>query len=197
MLEISFIGELKCERAWLTKIWKCKAIIWKSKKPPTVYRKPGNQISYERLRSMFFQTLINPVLLYGSETWTLTKQLERSLDDCYTRLLRAALNISWRDKVTNEDLHGDLLKVTRKVKERRLSAAGRFSRHQEEAAGTCAPGSKTWITRVTPQNLCAGFPWRYWTTEHLRSDFSNGGRNLWKSIAVYWPDGGGRSRSKW
>ena len=28
-------------------------------------------------------------------------------------------NISWRDKVTNEDLYGDLLKVTRKVRERR------------------------------------------------------------------------------
>ena len=48
------------------------------------------------------------------------------MDGCYTRLLRAALN-SWRDKVTNEDLYGDLLKVTKK---------GRFPLYQEEAAGT-------------------------------------------------------------
>ena len=40
---------------------------------------------------------------------------------------------SWRDKVTNEGLYGDLLKVARKV---RLSAAGHFHHHQEEAAGT-------------------------------------------------------------
>ena len=33
-----------------------------------------------------FQSLVKPVLLYGSETWTLAKQLERSLDGCYTRL---------------------------------------------------------------------------------------------------------------
>ena len=46
------------------------------------------------------------------------------MDSCHTRLLRATLNISWRDKVTYRDLYGDLLKVPRK------------QRHQEEAAGT-------------------------------------------------------------
>ena len=61
------------------------------------------------------------------------KQLERSVHGCYTRLLRTALNISWRDKVTNEDLYVDLLKVTRKVRERRLSAAGHSHHHQQEA----------------------------------------------------------------
>ena len=58
------------------------------------------------------------------------------MDGCYTRLLRIALNISWRDKVTNEDLYGDLLKVRRKVRDGRLSAVGHFHRHQEEAART-------------------------------------------------------------
>ena len=46
------------------------------------------------------------------------------------------LNISWKDKVTNEDLYGDLLKVTRKVRACRSSAAGHFYHHQKEAVGT-------------------------------------------------------------
>ena len=71
-------------------------------------------------------------------------------------------------------MYGDLLKVARKVKELTLSAASYYHRHQEEAANTtCALGSKTWITRVTPQNLCADSSWRYWTREHVRTDFSN------------------------
>ena len=39
-------------------------------------------------------------------------------------------------KVTNENMYGDLLKVTSKVRERRLSAASHFHHHQEKAAGT-------------------------------------------------------------
>ena len=41
------------------------------------------------------------VLLYGSETWTLTKAQEKSLDKTYTKMLRMVLGISWKDKVSN------------------------------------------------------------------------------------------------
>ena len=43
---------------------------------------------------------------------------------CYTRLLRSALNISWKAHITNEQLHGDLPKVSDKIKKRRLQFAG-------------------------------------------------------------------------
>ena len=95
--------------------------IWKSDLP-------------RKLKVNILKTLVEPVLLYGSESWTLTKQLERSLDGCYTRLLRAALNISWMDKVPNTELYGDIPKVTSKISDRRLRAAGHFYRHSEEAA---------------------------------------------------------------
>ena len=45
------------------------------------------------------------VLMYGSESWTLTKPLTNRLDGLYTRLLRFALDISWKDHVTNEKLY--------------------------------------------------------------------------------------------
>ena len=34
-----------------------------------------------------FKAAIEPLLLYGSETWTLSKSLEKRLDGTYTRLL--------------------------------------------------------------------------------------------------------------
>ena len=40
-----------------------------------------------------FHSVIESILLYGSETWTLTKQMTLKLDGCYTKLLRYILNI--------------------------------------------------------------------------------------------------------
>ena len=144
-----------------------------------------------------FQTLVEPVLLYGSETWTLTKQLERSLDGCYTRLLRAGLNISWRDKVTNENLYGDLPKVTSKVRERRLSAAGHFHRHQEEAAsklvlwdpkhGSSGSRNKTYVKVLLEDTGLENI-------SELISLMED--RRAWKYTNVYKHDDDGRPRSK-
>ena len=69
---------------------------------------------------------VESVLMYGSESWTLTKALTSRLDGLYTRLLRFALNISWRDHVTNEKLYAGL---PDKLRSRRLGVAGHCVRH--------------------------------------------------------------------
>ncbi|XP_035664112.1 uncharacterized protein LOC118407702 [Branchiostoma floridae] len=50
------------------------------------------------LKRRLFVSTVECVLLYGSETWTLTVQDERALDGMYTRMLRRALNVSWEDR---------------------------------------------------------------------------------------------------
>ena len=40
---------------------------------------------------------LESVLLYGSECWTLTPTLQKSLDGCYTGVLRMVVHIDWRD----------------------------------------------------------------------------------------------------
>jgi len=77
---------------------------------------------------------VEAVLLYGCETWSLSKKQEQELDGCYTRMLRKALNISLREHVTNELLYGDLPKISTKIRTRRLKLAGHCARHPEEAA---------------------------------------------------------------
>ena len=56
----------------------------------------------------FFQAAVVSILLYGCTTWTLTKRLEKKLDRNYTRMLRAALNKSWRQHPTRHQLYGHL-----------------------------------------------------------------------------------------
>ena len=71
-------------------------------------------------------------MLYGSTTWTLTKKQEARLDGCYTRMLRAALNISWEDHPTKQFLCGPLPPVTTKIRERRMRFAGHCFRSKHE-----------------------------------------------------------------
>ena len=78
-----------------------------------------------------FKSTVEYVLLYGSETWTLNKKLNKSLDGCYTRMLRKVLNVSWKQHLTNTELYGPLPPVSTTIRQRRLKFAGHSVRHQE------------------------------------------------------------------
>ena len=56
------------------------------------------------------------------------------IDGTYTRLLRTALNISWRDHVSNDILYDTFPKLSSKIRERRIRLAGHYVRHNEEEA---------------------------------------------------------------
>ena len=77
---------------------------------------------------------VESVLLYNSETWSLTKQMEKSLDGACTRMLRMALNVSWKQHMTNEQLYGNLPPVTSKIAACHLRLAGHCTCHPEEIA---------------------------------------------------------------
>ena len=63
-------------------------------------------------------------------TQTMTKQL----DGCYTIMLRMALNVSWKQHITNIQLYGELSPVYTKVQQRRMRLAGHCVRHDDEVA---------------------------------------------------------------
>ena len=88
----------------------------------------------EDLEIQHQEETVESILLYGSETWTLTKTLQKRLDGCYTRMLRMAYNISWKEKMTNVQLYDGLPPVSSKVASRRLKLAGHCVRHPEEEA---------------------------------------------------------------
>ena len=51
------------------------------------------------LKIRFFIATIESILLYGCESWALSKAQEKSLDGTYTRMLRKALNIHWSSHI--------------------------------------------------------------------------------------------------
>ena len=79
-----------------------------------------------------FRAAIEPILLYGSETWTLSSKQQCKLDGCYTRLLRIVLNISWKKHPTIATLYGDLPRISTQVKRRRIQFAGHCARATDE-----------------------------------------------------------------
>ena len=76
------------------------------------------------LKIQFFRSTVESVLLYGSESWTLTKKMEKRLDGNYTRLLRKVKNITWKEKKTNEELYGNLDCISNVIRTRRLRFIG-------------------------------------------------------------------------
>ena len=79
-----------------------------------------------------FTATVESVLTYGCEAWTLTPRISKALDGCYTRMLRKALNISWKQHITNKELYGDLPKLTQKIAVRRIRFAGHCYRRKNE-----------------------------------------------------------------
>ena len=95
--------------------------VWISKLPPAT-------------KIRMFTATVESVLLYGSETWTMRKKLQKSVTGCYTRKLWAALNVHWQQNINNEELHGSLLRISETIRARRLRSDGHSARYNEETA---------------------------------------------------------------
>ena len=54
------------------------------------------------------------------------------LNGCYTRLLRLALDISWKAYIGNEQLYGDLPKVSDQIRKRHLQFVSHCVRFSEQ-----------------------------------------------------------------
>ena len=106
----------------LTKPWTAidkLSIIWKSDQT-------------DKMKRSFFQAAVASTLLYGCTTWTLTKRLEKKLDDNYTRMERAILNKSWRQHPTRHQLYSHLPPITKTIQVRRTRHAGHCWRSRDE-----------------------------------------------------------------
>jgi hypothetical protein len=80
-----------------------------------------------------FQATVESVLLYNATTWTMTTTLTKKLDGAYTKLLRYALNISWKDHVKNIDLYKTLPRISTRLQQRRMVFAGHCWRSAQSA----------------------------------------------------------------
>ena len=91
-----------------------------------------NTLKKDKIR--LFIATVESALLYGAEMWTITQTMKNQLDGCYTRMLRMALNVSWKQHMPNIQLYGELPPGSTKVQQRRMRLAGHCVRHDDEVA---------------------------------------------------------------
>lgn len=108
-----------------------KALAWKSLHK---LNKVWSSKMSKRIKIQLFRATTETILLYGSSTWTLTKQEEKALDGTYTRMLRKVLNIKWNQKINNASLYGSLDKISNTIRSRRLKLAGHVFRDKSSPA---------------------------------------------------------------
>jgi len=77
-----------------------------------------------------YSTCVLTVLLYGSETWTLTLHDWKRLDSFHTQCQRQILHICWRYHVSNDEVlrRTGLLPASFIVRKRRLGLFGHIAR---------------------------------------------------------------------
>ena len=82
-----------------------------------------------------FKSNVISTLLYGSESWKVTKTISNKLDVFQNRCLRRILQIYWPNTITNEELHrrAEIEPISTQVKRRRWRWIGHVLRQQTTA----------------------------------------------------------------
>jgi len=81
-----------------------------------------------------YRTMVRPVLIYGSEAWTLRRREEERLERTEMRMLRCILGLTLRDRKRNDDIRSILgvACITDKVREARMRWYGHVQRREED-----------------------------------------------------------------
>ena len=82
-----------------------------------------------------FKSNVISTLLYGSESWKVTKTISNKLNVFQNRCLRRILQIYWPNTITNEELHwrAEIEPISTQVKRRRWRWIGHVLRQQNTA----------------------------------------------------------------
>ncbi|XP_062572479.1 uncharacterized protein LOC134234432 [Saccostrea cucullata] len=90
------------------------------------------QLSDPKPKLRIFKTNVIGVLLYGSESWKVTKNISQKLDTFQTRCLHRIPKIFWPNKITNEELYERTLRntaaISDQIKERQWKWIGHVMR---------------------------------------------------------------------
>jgi hypothetical protein len=86
-----------------------------------------------KIKLRVFNTCVIPVLIYGCESWSVTKVMENKLNAAENKWLRRILRISYREHVTNEDVRGRTQQplISDTIRRRRMKWAGHVLRMKE------------------------------------------------------------------
>lgn len=140
-----------------------------------------------KMRCSVMNTCILPALLYGAQTWSLTKKERDMLSVCQRKMERKILNITLRDKVRNEDIRRktqihDAPEVARQLKMKWAGHVMRLNNNRWSHKLT------VWDPRIGKRNV--GRPKSRWADE-IKLNFGNRwsniakDRQIWKNLTKF------------
>ena len=139
--------------------------VWRSNLP--------NNIKLE-----LFRVTIEPILMYGSETWTLKAKDVKRLDGCYTNLLRRVQNISWKQHFTLKQIYYKLPFLSQRHKQRIAQFAG----HSLRAKGELISDILLWKPSKGRKLTFPDVVSRYTGIEVQDLSVAMADRNVWKQV---------------
>ena len=148
----------------LTTIWKAKNITIKTK-------------------VKVYETMVVPILLYGSECWSLKKTDERKIQTAEMSWLRRMIGISRLQRIRNEVIRkhlGQETSLVHRIQERRLKWFGHVSRMSQDRLPYVALHTKIHGQRNR------GRPRRRWI-DTISEDLEQKGLSM-KEVATLMPD---------
>jgi len=86
------------------------------------------------VKGKVYRTMVRPVMIYGSEAWTLRRREEERLKGTEMRMLRWILGLTLRDRKRNDDIRRILgvACITDNVREARLRWYGHIQQREED-----------------------------------------------------------------
>ena len=81
-----------------------------------------------------YNSIVVPIVLYGAETWAVTKTIEKRMDSFDSRNLRCILKIRWQDKVCTSSVRDKTGQCPLSIilQKRRLTWYGHLTRMKAE-----------------------------------------------------------------
>ena len=96
------------------------------------------------IKAKLIESIFRPTLTYQSQTWTLTKSLERKITTCEIRCLRRAANKTRRDKVKNTKIREMVgtTPILHHIQQQRIRWFGHLTRMAPHQLGSKAYNTK-------------------------------------------------------
>jgi len=73
-----------------------------------LYVRKESKLSFLDAKKRIVRTLIFPTVLYGCETWTMTKKMGKKINACEMWIWRKMQRISWTEKKTNASVRMEI-----------------------------------------------------------------------------------------
>ena len=86
----------------------------------------------DRIKTQFFQATVGSIILYWCTTWTLTKRIQKKLNNNCSRMLWAVMNKSWKQQPIKQQLYGYLSPISKTIQIRPRRHAGHCWRNKYE-----------------------------------------------------------------